>query len=172
MLGEDLLELCEDTMARKPIPTWFFALVVIHSQHRFLLVQERKQEQQWYLPAGRVEPGENLLEAAQRNALQEAGIPIILEGILRIEHTPMPTGSVRVRVIFVARPEDKRPPKQKPDEFTLGANWFAMEDLEHLSLRGEEVREILRYMVGGAPIYPLELITFEGAPFRLQRYRW
>lgn len=159
-------------MARVPIPTWFFALVVVHLEHRFLLVHERKHEQRWYLPAGRVEVGENLLEAAKRNTLQEAGIPIIIEGILRIEHTPMPTGSVRVRVIFVARPEDKTPPKCKPDEFTLGADWFSIDDLEHLSLRGEEVREILRYTASGAQVYPLELLSFEGAPFKLQRFRW
>lgn len=91
-------------MAREPIQTWYFTLVVVHLEDRFLLVQERKYEQQWYLPAGRVEKGETLLEAAMRNTLEEAGISIIVEGILRVEHTVMPRGNVRLRVIFVARP--------------------------------------------------------------------
>jgi 8-oxo-dGTP pyrophosphatase MutT (NUDIX family) len=75
-------------MPREPIPTWYFALVVVRLQHRFLLVHERKHGQNWYLPAGRVEPGESLVEAARRETLEESGVPVVIEGILRIEHTP------------------------------------------------------------------------------------
>jgi phosphatase NudJ len=153
-------------MPREPIPTWYFALVVVRLQHRFLLVHERKHGQNWYLPAGRVEPGESLVEAARRETLEESGIPVVIEGILRIEHTPFSEGMARLRVIFVARPEDDTPPKSIPDEESLGAGWFSLEELESLSLRGEEVREIFDYVAMGATIYPLELITFEGAPFR------
>lgn len=159
-------------MAREPIPTWYFSLVVVHLRERYLLVRERKHEQKWYLPAGRVELGEGLVDAAKRNTLQEAGIPVILEGILRIEHTIMRTGTVRVRVIFVARPQDKTPPKSKPDELSLGAGWYSLKEMDTLTLRGDEVREILRYMAGGAPIYPLEVLSVEGSPFKIQRYRW
>lgn len=159
-------------MTREPIPTWYFALVVVHLDNRFLLVHELKHDQQWYFPAGRVEPGESLLDAAKRTTLQEAGIPIVIEGILRIEHTVMPKGKVRVRVIFVARPQDKTPPKSKPDEYTLEANWYSLKELERLPLRGDEVRQILRYLSGGATVYPLELLSFEGAPFKVQRFRW
>ena len=42
----------------------------------------RKYEQQWYLPAGRVEKGETLLDAAMRNTVEEAGISVIIKGIL------------------------------------------------------------------------------------------
>ena len=153
-------------MPREPIPTWYFALVVVRLQHRFLLVHERKHGQKWYLPAGRVERGESLVEAARRETLEESGIPVVIEGILRIEHTPFSEGMARLRVIFVAHPEDDTPPKSIPDEESLGAGWFSLEELESLSLRGEEVREIFNYVANGAPIYPLELITFEGAPFR------
>jgi phosphatase NudJ len=107
-----------------------------------------------------------LVEAARRETLEESGIPVVIEGILRIEHTPFSEGMARLRVIFVARPEDDTPPKSIPDEESLAAGWFSLEELESLSLRGEEVREIFDYVAMGAPIYPLELITFEGAPFR------
>jgi phosphatase NudJ len=153
-------------MPREPIPTWYFALVVVRLQHRFLLVHERKHGQKWYLPAGRVERGESLVEAALRETLEESGIPVVIEGILRIEHTPFSEGMARLRVIFVAHPEDDTPVKSIPDEESLGAGWFSLEELESLSLRGEEVREIFNYVANGASIYPLELITFEGAPFR------
>ncbi len=159
-------------MAREPIPTLYFTLVVVHLEDRFLLVQERKYDRQWYLPAGRVEKGETLLEAAMRNTVEEAGISVIVEGILRVEHTVMPRGNVRLRVIFVARPEDKTPPKSKPDEYTLCAGWYSLKELDQLSLRGEEVREMFRYMASGAPIYPLDLLSIEGAPFKSYRYRW
>jgi len=88
-------------MPREPIPTWYFALVVVRLQHRFLLVHERKHGQKWYLPAGRVERGESLVEAARRETLEESGIPVVIEGILRIEHTPFSEGMARLRVIFV-----------------------------------------------------------------------
>jgi phosphatase NudJ len=156
-------------MARQPITTWYFALIAVRLENRFLLVQESKRGQQWYLPAGRVEPGETLVEAARRETLEEAGIPVIIEGILRIEHTPLFVGeqaAARVRVIFAGRPQDDTPPKSLPDEESLRAGWFDLEELEHLSLRGEEVREILQYLANGGTIYPLGLITFEGAPWQ------
>ena len=155
----------KESMSREPIPTWYFALVVVVSGDRFLLVHERKHNQLWYLPAGRVEPGETLVEAARRETLEETGIPVVLEGILRIEHTPLGS-STRLRVIFVARPQDDTPPKSIPDEESLGAGWFSLEELERLPLRGEEVREIFQYVASGAPIYPLDAIAFEGAPFK------
>ena len=56
-------------MAREPIPTWYFVLVAVRRDDRFLLVHERQHGQMWYLPAGRVEEGEELLQAAHRETL-------------------------------------------------------------------------------------------------------
>src|SRR5262245_48132513 len=111
-------------MARDAIPTWFFVLVVVRSGSRFLLGPGRKHGQGYYLPAGRVEPGEGLIGAAKRETMEEAGIPIEIEHIIRVEHSPQPGGWARVRVIFAARPLDDRPPKSEPDEESLGAGWF------------------------------------------------
>lgn len=152
-------------MPRPPIPTWFFVLVVARLGHRFLLVHERKHGELWYLPAGRVEPGEDFIRAAERETLEESGLPIVVEGILRVEHTPMLDGTARVRVIFVARPRDDTPPKQIPDQDSLGAAWVTLDDLNRLPLRGDEVREILEYVARGAPVYSIRLITLEGTPF-------
>jgi phosphatase NudJ len=131
---------------------------------RFLLVHERKHGQRWYLPGGRVEPGESLTMAARRETLEEAGIPVIIEGILRVQHTPSPDGT-RLRVIFVARPQDDSPIKTGPDEHTLGAAWMSLEEMRSYPLRGEEVLQIFEYVSRGAPVYPLELITTENAPY-------
>jgi phosphatase NudJ len=148
-------------MPRSPIPTWYFALVVVRRGDQFLLVQERKHDQLWYLPAGRVEPGESLVEGACRETLEETGVPVILEGILKIQHTPQWNGSARLRVIFVARPQDDTPPKQVADEESLQAAWVTLAELDRLPLRGREVRELLQAVSDGAPIAPLTLLGVE-----------
>jgi 8-oxo-dGTP pyrophosphatase MutT (NUDIX family) len=155
--------------ARVGIPTWFFALVVVRLGARFLLVHERKHGQGWYLPAGRVEPGETLTDGALRETLEETGVPVRLEGILRIEHSPDPSGSARCRVFFLASPVDNRPPRTVPDDESLGAAWIALDELHRYPLRGEEVREILTYVSAGGPVYPLSLLAPESAPWRQAR---
>jgi 8-oxo-dGTP pyrophosphatase MutT (NUDIX family) len=151
-------------VARDPIPTWYFALVVVRQGDRFLLVHERKHGGGWNLPAGRVERGESLVDGACREALEETGVPVRLTGLLRIEHTLVRTGA-RVRAIFLAEPQGSVPPKSVPDDESLGAAWVSLEELKTLSLRAPEVAEILKYVSAGASIYPLDLIESEGAPF-------
>jgi phosphatase NudJ len=149
-------------MARAPIPTWFFALVVVRDGERFLAVHEAKHGRLWYLPAGRVEPGETLADAARRETLEETGVPIVLEGILRVEHTPTPEGTARVRVIFVARPADRTPPKSLPDSESLEARWVTLSELSSLPLRGSEVRELFQHVASGGTVHPLSLLGSEG----------
>jgi phosphatase NudJ len=150
-------------MAREPIPTWMFALVVVRQGDRFLLVHERKHGQLWYLPAGRVEPGETLAAGAVRETLEETGVPVVLEGILRVEHTPGPHGA-RLRVIFLARPADDTPPRTTPDAESLGAAWVRLDELDGFPLRGGEVRAWLTYVARGGMVHPLSLLTYEGEP--------
>ena len=154
-------------MARDAIPSWFFALVVVRRGREFLLVQERKHGQLWYLPAGRVEPGETFAAAARRETLEEAGIEIDLQGILRIEHTPIPGGEARVRMVFVAAPLDDTAPKVYADRHSLQAAWVGIDDLAGLPLRGSEVRAMLEHVDRGATVMPLGMLTYEGAPFDL-----
>lgn len=130
-------------MSREPIPTWFFVLVVVRSADRFLLVQERKHGQLWYLPAGRVEPGERIFEVAHRETMEEAGIPIELMGVLKVQHTIVPAVGARVRVILTAIPRDDTPPKSVADEESLQAAWVSLEGLGRVRLRGQEVKEII-----------------------------
>jgi 8-oxo-dGTP pyrophosphatase MutT (NUDIX family) len=147
---------------REPIPTWFFVLVVVRRGAQFLVVHERKHGQRWYLPAGRVEPGEGLADAAHRETVEETGVPIVLEGILRVEHSPSPLGA-RVRVIFLARPADDTPPRTTPDAESLGAAWVTLDELDRLDLRGDEVGALFRHVAGGGHASPLALLAEEGA---------
>lgn len=151
-------------MSREASPTWFFALVVVRRGDRFLLVHERKHGQTWYLPAGRVEPGEALADAARRETLEETGVDIALEGVLRVEHNPG-TEATRVRVFYLARPIGEAVPKQTPDEHSLAARWVTLAEMATLPLRGREVLEIFNAVAAGAPVAPIDVIVAEGAPW-------
>ena len=147
-------------MSKKPIPTWFFVLVVVRDGDRFLAVHEAKHGASWYLPAGRVEPGETFAEAAHRETREESGVPIVLEGILKVQHTPTAVAS-RMRVIFLARPADESPPRDHPNEHTLEARWVTLAELGTLPLRGGEVAALFRWVADGATVGPLELLGSE-----------
>jgi phosphatase NudJ len=150
-------------MARAPFPTWYFALVVVRRGHRFLLTQERKYDSTWSIPGGRVEPGETLAEAAVREVFEETGVPIRLDGILRVEHTPGPGGArdSRVRVLFTGTPIDDTPPKTAADDESLGAAYLTLDEIRALPLRGAELRALLESVAGGRPVYPLALLGHE-----------
>jgi len=152
-------------MPKQAIPTWFFVLVVVRRGDQFLLVQERKHEQSWYLPAGRVEPNEDFASAARRETLEESGVTVELEGIVRIEHSPRADNHSRVRVLFTASATGAAEPKKFADEHSLQAAWFTLDEVTKLPLRGAEVVELLEFVAAGAPIYPPGLITVEDAPF-------
>ena len=147
---------------RTPIPTWFFVLAVVRRSDRFLLVQERKHGQLWYLPAGRVEAGEDFAAAARRETLEEAGIPIVLEGILRIETQPS-TQATRMRVVFTARPADETVPKSVPDAESLRAEWFTLAEMQELPLRGPDVLDYCEFLALGGAVAPLTLLGREGS---------
>src|SRR5689334_18818632 len=129
-------------MARPGIMTWYFALVVVRRGHRFLLTQEQKYGGSWSIPGGRVEPGESLGGAAVREVLEETGVPIRLDGVLRIEHSTDEYGS-RVRVLFTGSPIDDTPPKTVADEESMGAAYLTLDELRGRKLRGAELGALL-----------------------------
>lgn len=138
-------------MAREPMPAWFYALVLVRQGERFLLVEETDHGGGWYLPAGRVEPGESLTAAALREVREEAGLDVTLDGVYRVEHTVLGHEGARVRVVFAATPNDDRAPKSRPDEHTLRADWFTPAEAAALPLRAAEVNELLALAVAQAP---------------------
>ncbi len=144
-------------MSRAPIPTWYFAMVVVRRGHRFLLTQEQKYGSTWSLPGGRVEPGESLVAAAIREVLEETGVPIRIDGVLRIEHVPA-EGTARMRVLFAGTPIDDTAPKTTADEESLGAAWLTIDEIRKRPLRGAELRALLESVESGRQIFPLELL--------------
>lgn len=151
-------------MSRDPIPSFFFVLSVVRRGDRFLLVHERKHGQRWYFPAGRVEPSESFVAAAERETLEEASVRISVDGLIRIEENPS-ASRMRMRLIFSAKPVGDPTPKSIPDSHSLKAAWFTTKEIARLPLRGNEVHEICSYVDLGGRIAPLEVLTLEGAPF-------
>jgi len=141
-----------------PIPTLHFALSVIRLGRRFLLVHER--DGSWYLPTAAAHPGEPLVTTALRSVYDEAHLQVQLEGILRIQYTPFDEGT-RLRAIFVGRPLNDAPPKSTPDEASLAAGWFALDELDRIPLRGAEVRQLLEYVERGCVVHPLSILSDE-----------
>lgn len=150
---------------RDPIPTWFFAMVIVRKGDRFLLVHERKHGQLWYIPGGRVEAGETIEDGAIRETLEEGGIRVKLDGLLRVEHSPMRDGTARCRVFFLASPAEDTPPKSIADEESLEARWVHPKELSRYALRSVEVIEIIKYVTDGGPVFPTSAFTYEGAPW-------
>lgn len=144
-------------MSRDPIPTHGFSLAVVKRGRRALLVHERKHGQGWYLPAGRKEPLETYADAALRETKEEAGIDIVLEGVLGIEHRPLP-GGARMRVIFLAREAGDAQPKTTPDEHSLEAAFFSLEEMFALPLRGDDVLYWVKRALEGGVVAPLSLL--------------
>jgi 8-oxo-dGTP pyrophosphatase MutT (NUDIX family) len=135
-------------MARTPFQAFLFVLVVVHHEDRFLLIQEGggPNRGKWYLPAGGVEPGESLVEAAIRETREEAGVDITPKAILWIEDE----GRVyeedlwagRWRFILRAVP-DKPGQPPGPIRDSLDARWLTFEEIQKLPLRSLEVLSIL-----------------------------
>ena len=146
-------------MSRQPIPTQTFVLAIVHHHDRYLLVQEL--DGSWYVPAGRVEPGETLIEAIQRETKEEAGISIKPTGIIRFQYTPIGATS-RLRVIFLAEADDGAQLKTMADEHTLQASWWSSAELHQLRLRGDEVQEMIEYVAAGGVVAPLAIHSMEG----------
>jgi phosphatase NudJ len=151
-------------VSTRPSPTWTIALVVVRDADRFVLVEEH-HDRGWYLPAGRIEHGESLVDGARREVREESGLEVELEGILRIEHTPaLAARDARLRIVFLARPIGGAL-KTTADDESLGAAWVRLDELHAYRLRSAEVKRHLEYVARGGLIAPPWLLAGEGAPY-------
>ncbi|XP_032144342.1 8-oxo-dGDP phosphatase NUDT18 [Sapajus apella] len=97
--------------------------VFLSEQDEVLLVQEAKRECRgsWYLPAGRMEPGESIVEALQREVKEEAGLHCEPETLLSVEER----GPSWVRFVFLARPTGGiLKTSKEADAESLQAAWY------------------------------------------------
>eukprot|EP00211_Chloroparvula_japonica_P008352 CAMPEP_0119146320 /NCGR_PEP_ID=MMETSP1310-20130426/38716_1 /TAXON_ID=464262 /ORGANISM="Genus nov. species nov., Strain RCC2339" /LENGTH=158 /DNA_ID=CAMNT_0007138199 /DNA_START=209 /DNA_END=685 /DNA_ORIENTATION=- len=148
---------------------WGFSLVVIRHPEtkKYLIVQENKRRG-WWIPGGFVEPGDDFVETAKKETMEEAGINVELKGILRVEQSFTLHG-LRQRVIFYGEPADlEEEPKSEPDSESMGAQWMDFEEIKKKNkvpppqgMRGPEPFEWAEYLINGGPIYPLSILAKE-----------
>eukprot|EP00727_Mastigamoeba_balamuthi_P005742 m51a1_g1788 hypothetical protein (315) ;mRNA; f:385133-386181 len=144
-------------MATTATATALIALAVVRKNGRFAAVLERD---------GWVDVGETFPTAAVRETLEEAGIRVSLDGILRLEMSPaMGRSPVRLRAVFLASPVDDSPLKALADKESVRAEWVAAAELCQRQLRSREVAGLFSWVdSGAAALHPCALLRGSDAP--------
>ncbi len=104
-----------------------------------LLLVRRCDSGRWELPGGRVDVGETAVQAAVREAAEEAGVTIVVTGLVGVFTDPghvirSPQGEVRQQfaLVFHARAVGGVPHGDLAE--TSEAAWVAVADLAHLPI--------------------------------------
>ncbi|NXX81575.1 NUD18 phosphatase, partial [Urocolius indicus] len=135
--------------------------VLFNEEDRVLLVQEAKPEcrGRWYLPAGRMEPGESIVAAMQREVKEESGLECEPLTLLALEER----GPAWIRFAFLARPTGGTlKTLEEADAESLQATWWAG-DPSALPLRAPDILPLLdlasryRHSPPHPPTLPQEL---------------
>ena len=128
-----------------------------------LLVHEFASTGLW-LPGGAVDTRERLEDAAVRETREEAGVDVVLTGVLKLQYAPH-RGYVRLRAIFMAEPknEARSTPKSVPDYESGGAVWADMREVANgaYPLRGSEPQTWASYLLRGGVVHPLGVLGGE-----------
>ncbi len=132
---------------------------VVPKDDRFLVVREMVNGREVInQPAGHVEPGETLQQAALRETLEETGWQVALTGLLGLTHYTSPrNGKTYYRVSFVANPLS-RDTGAVLDAEIVAAEWLPLEVIENSpNLRSPMViSDIRKYL--SKSIYPIDFI--------------
>lgn len=146
-------------MAREAVSAYFIVLTVVEHEGRFLLIHEASHGQTWYLPAGLVEPGETLIEAAVRETQEEAGVLVRPTALIAFDHGWMHTGAAactRLRFAFLASPVGSIAPKRVADEHSLESRWVTRAEIDTLALRGDDVTTFIDLVKSRSSLLPID----------------
>lgn len=120
--------------------TYIVACVLINDKNEVLMMQEAKEScaGKWYLPAGRMEQGELITDAAVREVLEETGLNVQITTLLGVECA----GGSWFRFVLtgnVLSGELKTP--ARADKDSLQAKWIF--DLNELNLRSNDILPLI-----------------------------
>ena len=102
---------------------------VVEQDGRFLMVEEKDDKRAVFnQPAGHLDEGESLLEAAVRETLEESAWHIILTNYLGVTLYRAPNTVTYVRHCFVGRPE-RHDPALTLDEGIIAAHWLSIDEI-------------------------------------------
>lgn len=119
---------------------YIVSAVLFNENNEVLMMQEAKSScaGQWYLPAGRMEPGEDIGEAAKREVLEETGLEIELTTLLLVETA---AGSWYRFVVTGSVVGGKLKTPADADSESLQAKWIG--DLTDFPLRAGDVLPLI-----------------------------
>ncbi|XP_074646726.1 8-oxo-dGDP phosphatase NUDT18-like [Tubulanus polymorphus] len=122
--------------------------VIFNEAGEVLMMQEAKAScyGKWYLPAGRMEPDETIVEAVKREVLEETGLEFEPDTLLAIQ---ISTG-IWYRYIFTGQiTGGTLKTKDKGDKESLQAKWCSMNDINmgkhgSVPLRGNDILPLIK----------------------------
>ncbi|XP_072538618.1 8-oxo-dGDP phosphatase NUDT18 [Salminus brasiliensis] len=119
---------------------YIVAAVIFNDKGEVLMVQEAKKEcyGRWYLPAGRMEQGESIQEAVQREVREEAGVDCEPATLLLVQEK----GLQWIRFTFLAEVTGgSLKTKAEADAESLQAQWWDRE--APLALRASDILTLI-----------------------------
>ena len=133
---------------------------VVARGNEFLLVRERTPEGLKYnQPAGHLEPGETLFDAARRETLEESGWEVELTGFVGMSQYWAPAnGETYIRTTFAAEPR-RHCGDGALDAVIDSVHWLTLEQVQALGheLRSPMVLRDLQRAIASPPL-PLECV--------------
>lgn len=141
------------------LPHMTVAAVIQHKQ-RFLLVEEEADGRIVYnQPAGHLDEGEDLLQAASRETLEETGWQFTPQELVGIyQYTSLANAVTYIRVCFSGQ-HDHFDPHRQLDQGIIRTVWLSREEVARCdSLRSPMVLRCIDDYLAGIR-YPLSLLT-------------
>ncbi|XP_078095483.1 8-oxo-dGDP phosphatase NUDT18 [Mustelus asterias] len=123
---------------------YIVAAVILNEQKEVVMMQEAKQEcyGKWYLPAGRMEQNETIVQAVQREVQEETGLECEPYTLLSVEER----GPRWIRFVFLARVTggNLKSPSESDSE-SLQAKWW--DRVSPLPLRARDILNLISFAV-------------------------
>jgi ADP-ribose pyrophosphatase YjhB (NUDIX family) len=113
----------------------------------------------WQIPGGYAEVDEEVVEAVEREVLEEAGVPARVMDVIAFRHSVGGQGSIggpstNIYIMFRLQPLDDRAPTCDDDEIT-GAGYYSLEEIRAM----ERVQSMSTWGIETALAVPQGLTT-------------
>ena len=124
------------------------AQVYVKKDHKILMVQENKEgiKGKWNMPAGKLEDGETIIEAAIREVKEETNINVAIKGLIAVQETVSSLGQLLI-LYFLG--EYKSGTIKYDKQEISDVKWMSKKEilsLDRKQIRGAEtIEDILKF---------------------------